>query len=368
MSYHTGKMGVAAGISLVFLITFPYVFLTTPAQSVAAGAGLAWLIPLISGGPPIVMLLGMLYVLRRFPGDLYTVCRKLIGRVGAWAVTIYYITMFLGDAVLLLRQFAENTLLTALPSIEFSFVIALYTVVAGVLCYAGLEGMLRANYIIMPFGILGLMLVLMLLAPFYNIYNISPWQGTGLENVIPAGFLFAGAQVGVFALLILMPSFQNIRTVRTAALFGIGLSAILKSVTVLVFSLVFNTVVAKEKVLPFFEMARLVYLSRYLQRIESLFIILWVISGVMAIAINLYMALYLMTRFLNLPTARPLIPITGVIIAEIAMIPPDITTVIILDELLITTFFNIGIYVIPSVLIVAAFFKKKKREAIQCAE
>ena len=367
MSYHTGKMGVAAGISLVFLITFPYIFLTTPAQTVAIGAGLAWLIPLISGGPPIVMILGMLYAMKMFPGDLYTVCRKLIGRVGAWAVAVYYITMFFFDGVLLLRQFAENTLLTALPSIEFSLVIAIYIAVAGLLCYAGIEAIVRANYIIMPFGIFGLTLVLLLLAPFYNIYNILPWQGTGLENVIPAGFLFAGAQVGIFALVILAPSFQDKRTVRTAAIFGVGMSAVLKSMTVLVFSLVFNTVVAKEKVLPFFEMARLVYLSRYLQRIEALFIILWVILGVMAIAINFYMGLYLITRLLKLPTMRPLIPITGIILAETAMIPPDITTVIVLDELIITTYFNVGVYVIPTMLIIAALLKKKKRGATQCA-
>lgn len=367
MSYRSGAMGVAAGISLALLITFPFIFLTTPAQTVETGAGLAWLIPLISGAPAVIMLLAILYIMDKVSGDFYTVCRKLVGRVGAWAVAVYYITLFFCDAVLLLRQFAENTLLTALPRIEFSYVIVLYMAVAAIITYIGLEGILRANYIITPFGVLGLLIVMLLLTPFCNVYNLLPWQGTGLDKVIPAGFLVAGAQAGVFALVILAPYFQNLKTIRTAMVLGLGMSAILKSLTVLVFLLVFCTTAAVEKVLPFYEMTRLVYLSRYLQRIDSLFILLWVMIGVLAIAINFYMGHYLITRLLNLPTMRPLIPIVSVIIAELAMLPPDITTVITLDGVIITSYFNIGMYIIPSILIVAAMVRRKKKGAKQCA-
>lgn len=368
MSYHTGKMGVAAGISLVFVITFPFIFLTTPAQTVESGAGLAWAIPLVSALPVLFMLIAVTYISKIFPGDLYTLCRKLLGRVGAWAVIAYYILLFFTDSALLSRQFAENTLLTALPRAEFSFIMLVYFVAAGILVYAGLEAVLRANYIITPFGVLGLVIVLLMLGPFYNIYNLAPWQGSGVGKVISSGLLFAGAQAGTFALLIFAVNFQNALTIRTAAVFGIGLSSLLKSTTVLVFTLVFGVNVGPEKVLPFFEMSRLVYLSRYLQRIESLFIILWVITGVLAIAVNLYIGLYLITRLLNLPTMRPLIPLTCLILWQVAMLPPDIATVILLDAAIITTYFNIGIYVIPTLLIIAALLKKRKKGAFVCGE
>lgn len=365
MSYRTGQMGVAEGLSLVYMITFPFVFLTTPAQTVELGAGLAWLLPLISGLPPIIMLFAMTHVMCKYPGDMYSICRTLLGRVGAWVIALYYIGVFLGNCVLLLRQFAENTLLTAQPYMEFSIVVLIYMGAAAVIAYAGLEGMVRANYIITPFAVLALLLVLLLLAPFYNIHNLLPWQGKGLENVIPEALLFAGVDTGTFALIILAPAFQNLRTIRQAAIFGLGLSTLLRTVTVLVFTLVFDVQPAREKVIPFFEMARLVYLSRYLQRIESLFIILWVMTGVLAIAINFYMGVYLITRLLNLPTMRPLVPIVAILLAELSMLPPDITTVIILDLLAIRTYLNIGVYVIPAILIAAAFLKKKRRVA-QC--
>lgn len=366
MSFHTGKMGIAGGISLIYMITFPFIFLTTPAQIIEGGAGLGWLIPLIGGSVTIIMLLALTYILGEKPADMYSLVQKLIGNTGAMLVSLYYAGVFFFDAALLLRQFAENTLLTALPKIEFSLVVLIYSLVAAIIIYAGLEGMVRANYIITPFAVSALILVLLLLTPFYNIYNLMPWQGTGLETVIPAGLTAAGAQAGTFALIILAPAFQNTKTIRQSVIFGLGLSILLKALTIFVFLLVFDIPIAREKVLSFFEMARLVYLSRYVQRIESLFIILWVMSGVLAIAINLYMGIYLITRLLKLPSMRPLVPLVGAIAAELAMLPPDITSVIILDMVAINTFFNIGVYIIPIILIAAWLWKKKKRRAARC--
>lgn len=367
MSYQSGKMGVAAGISLVILITSPFIFLSTPAQTLEIGKGLAWGIPLIAGVPAAVMLLAMLGIMDKVSGDFCTVCEKLVGRFGAVIIMLYYIGLFFCDAVLLLRQFAENTLLTALPRTEFTYVIVIYMIVVATMTYMGLAGILRTNYAIMPFGILGLLMVLVLLIPFYNVYHLLPWQGAGLGKVITAGLLGAGAQAGVFSLVILAPFFQNLKTIRTAMLFGLSMSIILKTLVVLGFLLAFSTLAGREKVLPFFEMARLVYLSRYLQRIESLFILQWVIVGVSAIALNFYLGNYLISRLFNLPTIRPLIPIVSIIVAEIAILPPDITTVIVLDEVIITSYFNLGIYVIPPILIAAAILKRRKKGVNRCA-
>jgi hypothetical protein len=133
--------------------------------------------------------------------------------------------------------------------------------------------------------------------------------------------------------------------------------------------MVFGVSVGREKVLPFFEMARLVYLSRYLQRIEALFIMLWVVAGVLGIAVDVYMGLYLLTRLLHLPSMRPILPIVMIILVELGMMPPDIVTAIELENLVISTYFKIGLYVIPAILLITAWFKnRKKRKVRVCAK
>jgi spore germination protein KB len=361
MSYDSGKLGVAEGIALVFILTFSRTFLSTPAVILENTAGLAWLTTLLHGLPALVMLFIFLYVFQRFPGDLFSVSRQLVGSVGAWIISLYYLTVFFLNYILILRQFAENTLLNALPFADFNVVIAIYAGVAAFVVYAGVEAMTRATSVLLPFGTLLLLLVLVLLIPFYNIYNLAPWQGTGFSNVFVEVVARAGVDFGVVAFVILAPAFQSLKTIRTAALFGMGLSLLLRSLAVLVYTLVFGVAVGREKVLPFFEMARLVYLSRYVQRIEALFIIIWVIAGALNLAASLYVGLYILTKLLNLPSMRPLIGIVTIVLAELSIMPPDIVTVIGFDGKAII-FFNIGIYVIPLILLVAAIVRSRQKE------
>jgi spore germination protein KB len=205
------------------------------------------------------------------------------------------------------------------------------------------------------------LLVLALLVPFYNIYNLAPWQGTGISQVLLGSITQGGLDFGVVVFAVLAPTFQSLKTIRTAALSGMGLSLLLRSLSILVYTLVFGVAVGREKVLPFFEMARLVYLSRYVQRIEALFIIIWVIAGALNLAASLYVGLYMLTKLLNLPSLRPLIAIVTIVLAELSIVPPDIVTVIGLDDKAIS-FFNIGIYVIPLILLIAAVAKSRQKE------
>lgn len=363
MSYQPGKLGGAAGISLIMAITFPYVFLTIPAQVLQNAAGLAWLSPLFEGIPVLLMLWGMIVVQNWAGTDLYGLWEYLCSRVGAWIIGVYYTGLFFINTIVLLRQFAENTLLTALPRMEFGTVVMVYIAVVVLLVHLGLEGMLRANYVILPFGIGGLIVLLLLLLPFYNIYELAPWQGNGLGAAIFNSIKFAGVGTGAFALVILASSFQDSATLKYAAYWGIGLGTGLKTVMVFCFVLAFGPAVGSEKVLPFFEMARLVYLSRYVQRIEALFIVLWVVVGLLAIAINLYVGVYLITRLLKLPTMRPVTPVVAVILAELAMIPPNVGSIVRFVGVIISTYSNIGLYAIPGLLLLLALLKKKRRRS-----
>jgi spore germination protein KB len=199
-----------------------------------------------------------------------------------------------------------------------------------------------------------------MLVPLYKPNYLFPWRGTGMSNALIKGGLLVGSNAGALLLAVIAKSFQNTRVLRTAAVFGLGGSILLKSVAVLILTMVFGTAVATERTLPFFDMARIVSLNRYIQHIESLYIILWVMCGVFGIAISIYMGLYLMTRLINLPTMKPLIPIITILLAQIAMIPPDTSSVLAFESVMVRGYYHIGIYVIPLSLFIATLLKEKK--------
>lgn len=367
MSYQPGKMGVAEGLALVFMITFVPMFMTVPAVNVDAANTLGWLVTLVHGTASMLTFVILCYVFTHVEGDLYDVCETLLGRMGAWMISLYFCTAFFANYVVILRQFAENTLLTALPKADFFIIIGAYAVVAGIIVYLGIEGMSRASYLILPFAVTALMAVLVLLAPFYNIYHLFPLQGNGIFEVLTYGASIAGVNIGIFGLAVIANSFQNRKTLKNSGVYGMGLSAGLRGFSVFIYILTFGMPVAKEKMLPFFEMARLVYLSRYLQRVEALFILLWVIIGVLAAAASLYFGLYLITRLFRLPSYRPLILSISVILCMLSTIPPAVGEVVMLYSYLIKTYFNLGVYAVPLVLLLALLFQKRKGKAA-CAD
>lgn len=365
--YQPGKMGAAEGMAIVFLLTFPTTFLTTPAVLINEAGTLGWLSALVHGIISLLSLIALLFVCKEVPGNLFEICELLLGKILAWLIALYYAVAFCANYVLMLRQYAENTLLTALPTAEFSFIIVAYSLVSAILVAFSLEGMARAGYIVMPFIGVTLLIVFALLNPFYEIYRLAPWLSLGLGTAVFTGAKIAGINFGVAAVAILASSFQNNRTRWQIAVLGVGLSAVLRAMVVFFYTLLFGVTVGREKMLPFFEMVRLVYLGRYVQRLESLFIILWVINGLLDISLSLYFGLYCLTYLGRLPTMRPLIPVAAILLAQVAMIPEDVVSV--MDDYVYVgkTFLNFGIYVVPFLLLAALAWSKRKKVKLWAA-
>jgi len=365
-TYHVGKLGVAEGIALVFGLVVSRLFLSGMADGIRAIGQLYWLAMILFTMIPLLVVFMMVYVQNRVSGDIVAVCQQLVGKVGAWLIVVTYIGIFWGNSALILRQYTEYTLATALPGAEFQLVIVWYTVTAGIICYLGIEALCRASYIVLPFMVGGLFLIMGMVSPYYVVYNLTPWQGNGIMTAVQSGIQGVGFNVGVLSLVFLSSAFQNAKTIKSAAIYALGGSLVLRIVYMLVYTMVFGVAVGGEKTMPFFDLARLVYLNQYIQRIEALFIVVWVIFGLMAIAGMMYMGLYLIVVLLKLPALRSIVPLGAMIVVNLAMLPPDIGTTMQLDQRLLQVS-QLGIYLFPGILFIMALVKKRRRKK-PCAD
>lgn len=363
--YHMGKMGIAQGIALVFALVLPHLFLSRLSDVVQVNGQLSWLSMLIYTIIPLSVLFMMVYVTNRVPGDFATVCQHLVGKLGAWIIVLFYIGIFLGNSAMLLRQYAEYTLITALPQVNFQLVIVWYALTAGIICYMGIEALCRTGYILLPFIVGGLIIVLLLISPFCVAYNLTPWQGNGIMTAVQSGIHGVGFNIGVLSLIFMTSVFQNAKTIKNIAMYALGGALMLRIGFTMVYIMTFGVAVGAEKVMPFFELARLVYINQYLQRIEALFIVVWVFIGLLAIVSYLYIGLYLIAMLLKLPAIRPLVALGVILVANLAMLPPDIGYTLHIDQLLIQVA-QLGIYVFPGLLFIMALVKKRRKKP--CAD
>lgn len=363
MSYQPGKMGLAGGMAFVFIPNLAPAFLSLTSMSADRMATATWMTPILHFPASITVLYLLLYVLKHTSGDLYAASQALLGTTFTRLIALYYSGVFFLEAGLLIRQFAENTLLTALPQIDLELAIALYAIMAVFLVYLGIEALARSAYIVFPFIIFGVVFVLILLIPQYHPLYLTPWNGRGITSILSGTFQVSGIDLPIIIPAIMASSFQNTRTVKHSVLYGLGISAVMKSITLMAGTAVYGVMVGREKVLPFYEITRLIYINRFVQHLEAFFIVLWTIVGMLTIALEIYVGIYLLGRLFNLPTLRPLIAPVVLILAELSMLPGDLASVIIFHGQAEAIVYNIGLYIIPVVLFLAAVYRVWRSKA-----
>lgn len=362
MSHKPGNMGLSEAAALVFAVGVTPVFLSIWSTVIDRAATAAWATPLITGLINLAALFAIFHVMARVPGDFHAVAATLLGPLAARILSGYLVVCFFVTAVLQIRQFAENTLLTALPEIDIATIMGWYGFAAAAAVYLGIEALARAARIVLPAGIALLAVGIAALAERFDIHNLMPWQGSGTP-VLVNGLATTGVFLAAFILPILAPSFQNLATMKKAALLGLGMASVVRSFTLFVYVGIFSVAVGKEKVLPFFELARLVYLNRFVQRLESFFILIWVFAGMTMIAVNLYLSAHLLARLFALPTLRPVAVPLVIVAIQAAFFIPDLTTAIELSLVVEGQFQTVGVVAIPVVLLAGLYLKKGRGAA-----
>lgn len=275
---------------------------------------------------------------------------------------LFYFFALFATACLWIRQYAENTLLVALPAIEFNHIILVYLVSVLVMVYLGIEALSRTCYLLMPLSIGALFVVFAGLTPEMEPLYLFPLLGYGIPSLIDPLLFYTGGSASASILLVLAPSFQNKTAVGQVILFGIGASAIIRSVAFAVYVALFAVNIASEKILPFFDMTRLVYINRYIQRIEALFILLWVAVGILGIAVCLYGALTIIAQLFRLPTFTPLLLPLGIIMITVAALPMDANQTLLLNKILFSRILAPGFVITTLALLLAAKLKKRRKQ------
>ncbi len=355
-------LGIGEGAGLIYFTIFPLLFLSTPSEMTEASGSISWLTPLLGGLSGGCLIWIQQSLLTDSHGSLLQLAEDLLGKGASYVCGLFYFFALFSTACLWIRQYAENTLLVALPLIEFNHIILVYLVSVLVMVYLGIEALSRTCLLLMPLSIGALFVVFVGLMPEMEPLYLFPLLGYGIPSLIGPLLFYTGASAPAAMLMVLAPSFQSKAATQKVILFGIGASAIIRSMAFAVYVSVFAVTVGSEKILPFFDMTRLVYINRYIQRIESLFILLWVVVGILGIAVCLYGALAIIGQLFRLPTFTPLLLPLGIIMITVAALPMDANQVLILNRILFIQIFAPGFVITTLALFLAAKLKKRRKQ------
>ncbi len=314
----------AAGLALVFIGT--KAFLGYPRLISQLGFTAGWLIILISVFVSMGFWLILSALLAKYPGEsLLAINEKVMGsKIGLGINMLLFVYIMLSTGSLL-RQFSEAVILTALPEAPVSAVAVLFLIPAWMAAHLGLEAISRSTYISLPFILVGVLVVLLSLYPYWNIEELYPILGAGLGPVVKYGFLNSSVFGEVIILAILASYFSfRTKTLRKVGLFSLVFVGIYFILITVVHLMVIPMPMATESITPFYQLSRAIYLGRYYQRLESVFVIFWTFTAYLRLAIGVMVVALIIRDSFKIPYYQPILPAISLIIFSLALTPTDV--------------------------------------------
>lgn len=310
-------------LALLVIATAAKLFLTFPTITVQAAATAGWMLVFISGAIAglslwlLVLWSGKVDARQDVVGVVATGLRPALGTVTGLALA----GLFMADLVLTARQFAEALITAILPETPISVITATLFAVALYGAYLGLETISRTAWILLPWIGGGMLLGGILTLPYSRPEQILPLWGRGLEVLLQRGITGTGHFSELLLILVIRPYLVKPDRAVSLVLGALFLSAVTMGAVTAQLIMVFPMPAGEGLPFPLLSTVRLVLLGRFLQRVEAAYVLVWVISGMLKMALVLYAAAVLSGRALRVPVHRPLLFSLALLAFSLSFVP-----------------------------------------------
>ncbi|MGE5415358.1 MAG: GerAB/ArcD/ProY family transporter [Acidobacteriota bacterium] len=360
-----GKIGVFEATCIVVIAISNRVFFTAPTIVAQVVGTAGWYMSLISALTTIVAFTFICLLLKRFPGkNIFEIFDITFGRIIGFILSFTYAGAFLFAVGILMREFLDMLKIFIFTNTPLSFMILAVLIIVVTAAVLGFETIARTCSLFAFTSLLGYILLLVLASKNYTLTNLFPILGYGLGNTIITGISRSSAYSEVIILGVFAGSLQGVEHIRKAGYTALIVSGLVISSGLLCMTLAFPYTTFQELTAPLYILVRFVKYGAFFQRLDPLFLVLWIVITVMANSVVFYAAVSSYCKTFRLSDTRPVILPMAVLLFVIAMLPRDFPSV--MDKYIETLriYPVILFYLVPITALIVAIVRKKNGEKV----
>jgi hypothetical protein len=153
---------------------------------------------------------------------------------------------------------------------------------------------------------------------------LFPLWGPGLTQIIKAGAIKSSMTGEILLVSIFNPYLRERKQIKTVVIGSLIIYGILFTLTMAIYEMVFPYPSAVTLLpYPLYMLARIIYYGRFLQRVEAIFIFIWVFSLLVTISSLFYGATLSLARGLKLPVYQPLLFPLAILVYSVNFLIPN---------------------------------------------
>lgn len=309
MSARAVRIDALQGAMLTVSIPFPTMILFLPAFAAREAGEDAWLAGLIGMAGAMLLALISIALARRFPRlSLIQYAELSLGRPLGKAAGLLFLLWIFHLTAIVAREFGEFMVEMTMPQTPISVFVIVILLLAAYAARQGVEVLARANQIILGLTALSLIILVLLAANRMQAEFLMPVLGSRPSALLRGAYApLAWMGEVVIATIAVFPQLtdpQRIRPVTLWALLFTGLTSSLMTLVTLA-ALGRHWVVTSS--LPVLAVTRYVEIGDFLERLEPIFVAVWVSGTFIKLAILLYALAQGTAQWLGLRDHRPLV-------------------------------------------------------------
>lgn len=356
------KFGLAEAIVLFAVSSLARVFTSAPSDLISFTGQAAWMAPIVGLFICLIQVYFLWMILKPYKDkNLIEITENVMGRYLGTAFNLIFVLTFLGVNMLYLRIFSEGLILSTLPQTPIIIVGGVFIFCAVWAAYLGIESLARSVKIIYPLIFGGILILMLSLIPSFELTNLFPILGKGGKEILIGGALSGSVVVEGLVAAIIINSFSSRKIFPIAISRAMILGFLVLVLLEFVLLLVMHWASALELVLPFYSLSRLIYLGRIFQRVESIFLFIWLFIILIKVALLLYVTIVSLATTLKLKDYKPLILPIALITFMLSFIPADFSSTIYYSSEYLRKYFWIVGLGLPLIVLLTHFLKGRRK-------
>lgn len=307
-----GRISGRQAVFLIWNFVIASAILLIPGATIAEAKQDAWIAMILAMAAGLVIAVVYTALGTRFPDQTFIqYSEKVLGKVLGKAVGLFFIWFAIQLGSLVARNFGDVFTVALLPETPLMVFNLLIILMAAYAVRGGLEVIARANDFMIPIvigAILGVYFLVLSTPGLFRPQNLQPVFEGGIVPVLKGAYPAIGFPFGETILFTMtIPYLNRTREARWAYPLGLILGGAILLLTIVITIMALGISLASGTVYPTLTVVRLISVAQFVERLEPLLLIAWLLSGFLKIAICLYAGSLGLAQWLNLKDCRPLV-------------------------------------------------------------
>ena len=358
---NSSKIGTYEAIMLVLSLVVSHTVLSLPKAIVTTTKSSSILNLIYLSIFVFVFVIIICNIFKKFPGmDILDLAEYLGGKIFKRFLGIIFILYFTISSAIFLRNFCECLQIVYYPSTSIVFIVLSFIISTCLVADLPSNASFKANLIIVPFVLGSILFLFLANLKYFNYNRIFPILGNGLFETFGSGFTNIYAFSGIALIYFLPPLLKHPEKLKKISIIAFILTALYLVFVIALILLMFPIFTNIDEVLPLYTVATYVEFGTFLQRLESVFLLIWMISFSCYLSIILSFVFLFFKKITDIKYNKPMIYPFGMLLLALSLLPKTFAESKFYETNIYPYVLIAVAYFIPGIIMFFAYIKKKK--------